>query len=203
MLQTRGGHHAAVWWSAHSGRSSPGPWHEEPAPRQRRTADSLLALPPCFSSDGGMRKPDEGGSGEAGCRGRKGRCWVELMESPDRRCAALCSAGTPSSPTDSTASVTHPHAIYAWKGASQLHVYLPIVTLQQQQVRGLVKRVPHPSSALTALVFSETIRGLALSTPNGSWQRGVKTLGLISHSQLQKQAFQFGHRYFENGFLKE
>lgn len=87
--------------------------------------------------------------------------------------------------------LSHIHTPFKPVKTSQLPFYLPIVTLQQQQVRGLVERVPHPSSALTALLFSETVRGLALSAPNGSWQRGVKTLGLVSHSQLQRQAFEF------------
>lgn len=113
------------------------------------------------------------------------------MGSPDPRCAAPCSAGTPGSPADSTAGLTPPHVIYAGKETSRRHFYLPIVTLEQQQVRGLVKRVPHPSSALTALLFSETVGGFTLAAPHRAWQRGVETLGLVSHSQLQTQAFEF------------
>lgn len=62
--------------------------------------------------------------------------------------------------------------------------HLPVVALQQQQVRRLVERVLHASCALTPLLFPAAVGG-RLSTPERPGQRGVEALGLVSDSELR------------------
>lgn len=65
--------------------------------------------------------------------------------------------------------------------------HLPIVSLQQQEVWGLVQGVPHASSSLTALLFPPSAGDrLTFSAPEGPRQGGIIPLRLLSHSQLHK-----------------